>query len=113
MAPALADNPREIILGIAKLLDELVVSLGFLDWIEVGSLDVFDNGKFKRLLVGRLEHDDRHFVQASALGGPPPALAGDDLESVSQIWHAADHDGLNQPSFTNGVRQLCELGIVE
>ncbi len=85
MASAFADDFGEIELCIAEFIDKLLIAHRFLDRIEIAALDVFDDREFERLTIIGVDADDRHFMQAGALGGAPAALARDDLESADQI----------------------------
>ena len=83
MRPALADYLGELALAVAIVVNELLIAVGFLQRIEVGTLDVLDDGDFQRLAVVDVVHHHRHIVEAGALRRPPPPLAGDDLEDSS------------------------------
>ena len=48
MAAALADHLAEVGLGIAVLVDQLLVALRLFDRVEVGALDVLDDREFER-----------------------------------------------------------------
>ena len=50
-------------------------------------------------LIGRLDDDNRDFVQTGALRRAPAPLAGDDLESVGHAAHRPYHDRLNDAAF--------------
>src|SRR5690606_26736532 len=76
---ALTDASRDLLLGQPELPDELAISQGLLNRVEVGSLDVLDEGDLQRLHSRDLANDDRHLGQAGGDGRPPAALAGDDL----------------------------------
>ena len=57
MAPALADDARDVAVRIAVIGAELGVAGGLLERVEVGPLHVFDDGDFERFAVAGL--DDR------------------------------------------------------
>ena len=76
LLPMTSAEPR---LRITVLVDELLVAERLLERVEVGALNVLDDGKLERLLVGDVMNDDRHVVQAGLLRRPPAPLAGDDL----------------------------------
>ncbi len=61
MAAALADHLPEVGLGMAVIVDELLVAHRLLDRIEIGPLDVLDDRQFQRRTVVDLPHDDRNF----------------------------------------------------
>ena len=80
MAPAFADRFGDFVLAAAKILDQTLIAGGFLDSVEVGSLDIFDKRDFQHGGVVELPHDHRHVVYTGLLRRSPPALAGDDLK---------------------------------
>src|ERR1700730_16759274 len=71
MAAALADHLGKIGLRIEEFVAKPLVAGRFLEWIEVGSLDVFDDRELERLPVVGLEDDNRHLMQSGALRRPP------------------------------------------
>ncbi len=59
---ALADDAGDIAMRIAVVGAELGVARRFLECVEIGALDILDNGDFERLAVARLDDDDRDIV---------------------------------------------------
>src|ERR1700730_2530524 len=108
MAAALADHLGKIGLRIEKFVAEPLGAGRFLEWIEVGSLDVFDDREFERLPVVGLEADDRHLMQSGALRRPPAALSGDDFVGVRSARHGAREKRLNDAFFLDRGGQLIE-----
>ena len=51
MRAALADDLREIALGIAEILDEPLIAARFLDRVEIGALHVLDDRQLQSLAV--------------------------------------------------------------
>ena len=51
VAAALADDPGEIVLGVAELADQLLVAQRLLERVEVGALHVLDDRELERLAV--------------------------------------------------------------
>ena len=92
---------------------ELGVARGLFERVEIGALDVFDDGDLERLAVAGLEHEDRDFVLSRPLRGPPAPFAGDDLIGVRDAGNGADQHRLDDAAFPDRGGQLLELGIVE
>src|ERR1019366_3824885 len=109
MAAALDDDFGQIGLAIVEFVEELLVARRFLDWVEVGSLDVFDDREFKRLTVVGLDADDWHLMQSGALRRPPAALSGDDLEHARLTRHRAGEKGLDNAFLLDRGGQLGEF----
>ena len=53
------------------------IGFGFLDGIQVLTLNVLDQGHLQDIAVGGLALDDRNLLQAELFGGTEAALAGD------------------------------------
>src|SRR4029079_7230848 len=111
MRPTLADDLRDLFLRSIKVVHKRKVARRLFDRIEIGALDVFDNGELKRLRVVRFDHGNWHVVKARALRGAPPSLAGDDFEVVA--LERANDDRLNDASLADGCGKLVELIIRE
>ncbi len=81
--PALADPGGHLLVGELELLDELLVGRRLLERVEVGAVEVLDHRLLERR--GVVEHSDerRDCGEAGPAGGPPPALAGDELVPVA------------------------------
>ena len=82
MAAALAHHACDVVLTVAEIANKRAIAFRFLERIEIGALDVFDNRKLKRFSIGCLNDNHRYLMQRGALRGAPSALAGDDLKSV-------------------------------
>src|SRR4030095_5268530 len=102
MAPRFVDDPAELFLGMAVILDEPPVALRFLDCVEVLALDILDQRDLERLFLAEIANDRGPLVQPRLLRRPPAPLAGDDLEAVA-VWphddrldHAARFDRFGQ-----------------
>ena len=113
MRPAFTDDLGEIVLRIAELGSEPLITERLLQCVEVRTLDVLDNGDFERLLVVGFDRDDRHVVQGGTLGRPPAPLASDDLVGIGGARHGAHENGLDDAFLTDRVRQLFEIVFVE
>ena len=57
VAAALADGLGHCLLGVAEALDQRVVARRLFDRVEVGALDVLDDGDLEHLVVVELAHD--------------------------------------------------------
>jgi len=58
-----------------------------LDGVEVGPVDVLDQGRFEDLLVIEVDDRDRHGRQPGLTGGTEPALPGYQLEALTDPAH--------------------------
>ena len=92
MAPALADDARNVAVRISVVGAELGVARGFLESVEIGALHILDDGDFERFTIASLDDDDRDIVEPRALRRPPAPLAGNDLISIGDARNGADHD---------------------
>ena len=79
VAAALADDPGDGFLGAVEALDHHRVAARLFQGIEVGALDVLDDGDLEHLQVVELAHQGRDLMQAGQLRRAPAPLAGDDL----------------------------------
>jgi hypothetical protein len=79
---------------------------GFLDWVEVLTLEVLDKGEFEHLVVGCIPNNDWDFGEARALGGPEPSLTGNDLKSVAA---SADDERLEHAVLEDRGLQVVEI----
>ena len=100
-----------LLLGEVEVLGEALVGAGLLHGVEVGALEVFDDGHLHRLAVGDFADDGRDGRFAGALRGEPAALAGDELVTAS--GDGTDHDGLDDSRGRDGGGEFGELGFVE
>ena len=111
VAPALSDHSGHIGLRITKLGNQIFIATGFLKRIQIGPLDVLDNGKLERLTIVRLDNNDRNIVQSGPLCGTPAALAGDDLERIDAANHRPDHNGLDDVALADRGRQFLQIAF--
>ena len=79
VAPALAESLGQPLLGVAEAVHQLAIALRLLERVEVGALDVLDDGELQHLGVVEVSEDRRQRVDAGELRRPPAPLAGDDL----------------------------------
>src|SRR5260221_6427740 len=96
---ALAHHLRNLVLMVFELVNERLVACGLFQRIEVLALDVFHDGELERLDVADVENNHRNIMQACALRGLPPSLAGDDFISIAGAPHGSNRNGLNDAAF--------------
>ena len=108
VAAAAADDMAERVLGVVEFLDQLAIAARFFDRVQIGALDVFDEGDFERLGVGEGADDDGHFMQARLLRRAPAPFAGDDLVLVGLARNGADNNRLEDAFFADRVGELVE-----
>ena len=80
MTSALSNNLGKIALSISKFLNQLIVTSSFFNLIEVGALNIFNDGQFQRVSIGCFNNDSGHFVNCRHLSRSPSSLAGNQLE---------------------------------
>ena len=89
------------------LIGEAAVGHRFLDGVEVGALDVLDEGEFEQFGASRLAEDDGDGAEAGETGGLEPPFAGD--EAIPARFVAGDDEGLDDAVLADGLGQLAEL----
>src|SRR5579872_1453651 len=87
-----AHSSRQFGLSQPKLVHQGTVGLGPFDWIQIFSLNVFDEGHLGLSEAVHIARDDRDFRQSCELGGTPATLAGDQFKPIAT---AADDQWLN------------------
>ncbi len=107
----LADALPDGLMRQAEALAQAAVRLGLFDGVEIGALQILDQGELQHLLVAvDLAHHDRHLGQAGALRRAPATLAGDDHEALAVRRHDQRlHDALD----ADRLRELRQAGVVE
>ena len=113
VAPAFADDSRNVGVRISIIGAELGVSGGFLERVQVGPLHVFDDGDLERFAVACLNDNDRDLVQPCPLCRPPATLAGDDFKKIRCAGNGADHDRLDDPALLDRSGEFVKLRVVE
>ena len=93
------------------VLHQHLIALGFFDGVQILALEVFDHGQLHGLAVVGLNDQHRHLGQARHPGGPPAALAGDDL--IVARGQLADGQRLDNAVLTDGFGQILQRLIVE
>jgi hypothetical protein len=89
----LAGAHGHLLLGHVELAREPLEGARLLHRVQVGALQILDDGDLHRLLVGDLAQNGRDGLLAGQLRGPPAPLAGDKLEAA--IGLRADQDRLH------------------
>ena len=108
--PALAHPAGDVVLAEGELLGQLRVGRGLLQRGEVLALEVLDQGLLERGGVGDLADQRRDRGEAGLLGGPPAALAGDQLEVVADRAH---QDRLEDAELADRRRQRRQGLVLE
>ena len=110
---AAAERLGQLRVAVAEVVHQPAIAAGLLDRVQVRPLDVLDDADLQHLDVVELAHDDRHRMQADALGRAPAPLAGDDLVLAGRAGSGADQDGLDNALDPDRFFQVAELGFVE
>ena len=113
VAPALADDTRNVAMRIPVVGAELGVARGFLESVEIRALHIFDDGDLKRLAVASLDDDDGDIVEPRALRRPPAPLASNDFVSIRGAGNGADHDGLDDSALFDRSGEFVEFPVVK
>src|SRR5689334_13179531 len=111
MAAALADGFGEPGLGAAKLIHQPAISLGLLDGRQILALEVLDQRDLQCLRIRERSDDDRDLVHPHALRGPPPPLAGNQLESRLLAGHGTHEQRLNDALLADRLGERIEFGF--
>jgi hypothetical protein len=99
----LAGALGDVFLGEAELSHQALKRAGLLNGIKVLSLNVFDQGDFKRQLLGHIAEHGGHVLQAGPLGRTPAALAGNKLKACAQ---RTKDQRLDDPARTDRASKL-------
>jgi hypothetical protein len=91
--------------------DQLLVTKRFFKRIEIGALDIFDNGNFECRLVIDIAYNEGDLYQASELGSPPTSFAGYDFVAIDS--DGTRHDRLNDTMLTDRCCEIMELRFIE
>ncbi len=107
---AAADPDRDLFVGEAEVLDELLVGRRLLEHVEVRAVDVLDQRVLERRRVVGVADQRGDVLQPDPPRRPPAALAGDQLVAVVGLAH--EHR-LEDPDLADRLRQRSELLLVE
>ena len=113
MAAALADHLGDRVLSAPEAVNQRLVAERLFQGVEVGALDILDDGDLKDVEIVKVAHQHRHRVQASPLGRAPTPLARDDLKFPGRAGHGPDKDRLQHPLFADRRGQFLQLRFVE
>src|SRR5208337_4056950 len=113
VAPALADDTRNVAMRIPVVGAELGVARSFLESVEIRALHIFDDGDLKRLAVASLDDDDGDIVEPRALRRPPAPLASNDFVSIRGARNGADHDRLDDSALFDRSGEFVEFPVVK
>ncbi len=103
----LADGIGDLLLGERELVDEALVSERLVQGVEVGALEVLDQGEREHFAIVERLDDGRDLGPAEAGGGAKASLAGDEFEAACR--NGADGDGLEEPAGADGVFEFGEF----
>ena len=67
---------------MAKPIHQLTKTERLFDRIQIGALNVFDDGHFQHLCIIQIANDNGKFVKLRQLGGPPATLPRDYFKAV-------------------------------
>ncbi len=90
---------------------EATIPIGFFNRIQIRTLDILNERKFKRFIIINILDLDRNFLQPSQLRCLPTALTCDDL--IIRILNLTHKDRLNEAFFLDGVGKFLQLGLFE
>ena len=106
-----ADLLRELLVGRAEVVKQLLISGGLFERVELLPVQVLEQRVAQHVGVGRLAHDRRDVLESGLLGRAPAALAHDELVVPSpSLLH---HDRLEQADLGDGGGQFFERFLVE
>ncbi len=106
--PALADVPGHLVVRQAEVLDELPITLGRLERIEVLALEVLDQRQLETLTLVRQTDDHRDRRQAGQARRLQAALAGDEKVSAA-VGRRRDEQRLQHAVLANRGGQFVQL----
>ena len=95
----------------SETVRERAVSLGLFDGVEVGALDVLDDGELGGLTVLGFHQDDGDVREAGEARGAEAAFAADELETT--IAQLAADEGLDDAVCLDGVGELAQRVLIE
>src|SRR5260370_1016131 len=110
MATRLVDQLAQPFLGLTKVFDQPMITLGLLDRVEVLPLNIFGPPNCERLGSVECPTDRAHLAQPRPLPRAPAALTRDNL--VSRPVRSHD-DGLQRPALRTRLRQFLKRSFIE
>ena len=107
----LAGALRHLLLRQAEVATQPLERARLLHGIQIGALQVFDDGHLHRLLVGYLSNDRRNRRFARQLRRQPAPLTRDQL--VAALGQRTHHNRLHNTVKRNGLSKFTQSNIVE
>ena len=108
---ALADARGDHLVRHLEFLCQVLVGFGFLDRVQVGALDVFDQRQLEQLLVRGVTDDHRDGLQPGLARGLQTALARD--QDVHPVLSGGHNQRLDHPMLADGGGKVFQLIQVE
>ena len=96
---------RNVLLPHIEFASKTSIALRFLNRIEIGALQIFDQRKLEHFQIAGRAHDDRDFAQSYFLSSTPAPLACDQFMPAIA---PPDEQRLNNSVLTDGIDQFLE-----
>ena len=94
-----------LLLGQTQLLGQTAVAFGLFHWVQVLSLQVFNERQRVGGLLVHVQHDGRDLVEACQTAGTPAAFTGDNLISIPCFPQG---NGGNNAVFPDALGQILQ-----
>src|SRR5579864_5276730 len=94
MTTALAYDPREILLGVRKLIHQSPIAFGFFQRREVLPLHVLDKRDFQAFAITEFANYHRYFMKLCSRRRSPTSLSGYNLIGAGNVGVAAHEERL-------------------
>src|SRR5262249_48087569 len=105
-----AKTCRQLFVSQAEAIEMLLEAEGLFDGVEVGPLDVLDEGGFEDLLVVEVDNTDGDGSEPGLPGSPQTPLAGNQLKGPVS---PPDHDRLQDAVILDALAELGHLVVIE
>ncbi len=105
------DAARELLLGDAEVREQLLVRRRLLERVQLGAVQVLEQGVAQQVLVGRVADDRGDRGEPGLARGTGATLAHDEL--VRAVTDVAHDDGLQHAELADAVDELGEIVGVE
>ena len=109
MAAALADNGGDGLGAVVRSLHDRGIATRLFQGVEIGPLNVLDQGDFDDLVIIEVAHQGRNRPELSLLGGAPAPLAGDDLIFALGVGQRPDQDRLEDAAGADRGGQFVQV----